>query len=590
MYTLYPHYPTTFPHLHLKRALWVLGFFVSLILCYRYPFSTDAFISPVILLFAILGLMSGSAGIIFSLFKSHIKLSLTYTIGLLLYISISISMVFRGMDRDHLLVLLTAWLILLIYIFTPYKIKTALFRLALSTGVCTGIIIVVDNFVLQRNLFLSNIFGFETITEQAFLTCMAQLAVLQIFTQTHSRIVRFLVLILLAGLITTTLCLESRTGIIAQLCCVLIFMTGSVKHCFRIIYIPICLLIAVSAFGLKMESTSGRIFIYKTSLTMLDTPFNIFIGRGFQGFRNEYMPIQAQELKTETHTTRQRADEIHHPLNEFLNISINYGIITTLCLGIATWLVLHSIKLKPLQKGYLFTLIVFSLFTYPFRYPITWYSLAIFIASLSSISNDTQKYISFKSQYAIRAIIVLLIVIGSIGWEQWKNHSQWEVAFNCHRLGKWELADNLYEELNSRISTPEFAFNNAVHYMENGNILKALTAIESCKVKNYSTTMLEGSIRAMIGDRTQALELFTLAHNMCPNRFQPLFELYKLNIESGNTLRASEIANEILLKPIKIPSHEITKIIHYVQENETNQNHVASPTDIRMCNDELPHK
>lgn len=563
----------------------MLGLCVSLILCYRYPFCTDAFIFPVILLFAILSIICVTVGVTFSLIKPYLKLSLTYTIGILLYILISIIIMSRGIDGNHLLLFLTSWLILLIYTFALDKNLPTLFRLCLNTGICTGIIIAVNYFVLQRINFLSNIFGFETITEQAFLTCIAQLATLQTITKTHSILAKFSLLILCTLLFTAIINLESRTGIIAQLGSILIFLIRNTKNHLRIIYIATSLLITMSACGLKLDSTSGRIFIYKTSLKMLDTPYNILIGRGFQGFRNEYMPIQAQQLKTENHTTRQRADEINHPLNEFLNIAINYGIPALLCFVAATWLILNRITLTPIQRSFVFTLVIFSLLTYPFRYPITWYSLAIFIASLSRMSIQPQKSFSIQIKYAIPGMIILIILITSIGWEQWNNHRQWEDALNSHRLGKWELANNLYDELNSRFSTSEFAFNNAAHYMENGSPLKALTALESCKVKNYSTIMLEGKIKAMIGDQKQALDLFALAHNMCPNRFQPLLELYKLNLKSGNFLKASVIAYEILHKPIKIQSNEITKIIHYVQESENNRANVANPITIGGCDE-----
>jgi hypothetical protein len=58
----------------------------------------------------------------------------------------------------------------------------------------------------------------------------------------------------------------------------------------------------------------------------------------------------------------------------------------------------------------------------------------------------------------------------------------------------------------------------------------------------------------------EAEDCLLLASNMIPNRFIPLYRLAKLYELTKQTYKAKLIAKEILFKPIKIISPEITMI------------------------------
>ena len=47
---------------------------------------------------------------------------------------------------------------------------------------------------------------------------------------------------------------------------------------------------------------------------------------------------------------------------------------------------------------------------------------------------------------------------------------------------------------------------------------------------------------------------------MCPNRFEPLNELYFMYKKTGNSLMANQLGKEILNKPIKISSPEVKNL------------------------------
>lgn len=54
---------------------------------------------------------------------------------------------------------------------------------------------------------------------------------------------------------------------------------------------------------------------------------------------------------------------------------------------------------------------------------------------------------------------------------------------------------------------------------------------------------------------------------MCPNRFVPLYELYKIHKMQHDTAAMHNIGQTILTKPIKIESPEIRRIIFQVNKD-----------------------
>lgn len=55
------------------------------------------------------------------------------------------------------------------------------------------------------------------------------------------------------------------------------------------------------------------------------------------------------------------------------------------------------------------------------------------------------------------------------------------------------------------------------------------------------------------------------AHNMCPNRFVPLYKQFNIYKEQGDTAMIENIGNEILTKKIKVHSHKIDIINNNVR-------------------------
>ncbi len=163
---------------------------------------------------------------------------------------------------------------------------------------------------------------YDSPTGLAFSVILAIISLSNLITKksTNKQLILYIALITVCTLILFAS--NSRAGLLSAF---IIFFVFFMKKYKKIVSIVFCGLILFSIFNFKTESSKGRWFIYSTTLSMLDTPKHICFGYGHDGFKKKYMLQQAINLKAKSLDTRQRADNIKHPLNEFLLLLINYG-------------------------------------------------------------------------------------------------------------------------------------------------------------------------------------------------------------------------------------------------------------------------
>ena len=65
-----------------------------------------------------------------------------------------------------------------------------------------------------------------------------------------------------------------------------------------------------------------------------------------------------------------------------------------------------------------------------------------------------------------------------------------------------------------------------------------------------------------------AMRCYRRAHWMVPSRFVPIYEMYNVAEEVGDTATAAALAREILAKPVKVPSRETLEMIEDVRRRE----------------------
>lgn len=361
---------------------------------------------------------------------------------------------------------------------------------------------------------------------------------------------------LLALNIIAIICTFSRAGILAIIlyfCCIL---RKKLVYCILLFGIVICVFT-----NFKKESLLGRAFIYETTISMLDTPKHIIFGYGHDGFRKYYMAHQANTLVKADISTRQRADNIQHPLNDFLLLTINYGIIATILVVCIIGLLLRHTKLEKWLQCYFCATIIFCMFGYPFNYPIAWVTL-VYALAYANRQRSCQAL-----AWAIGTISILSgIIISEVTFKRGNQIYSWNQAIRFSHFGMVEKAKKRYEQLEVKLADyPEFNYNYAYFLLNIGQKKKALRKISLCNINNYDTQILTGDIYSALGYYPLAIEHYTYAEQMCPNRFLPLFAKFQIYEKLKDKNRIRYLGTKILNKSIKVPSYKIDNIKQQVK-------------------------
>lgn len=316
----------------------------------------------------------------------------------------------------------------------------------------------------------------------------------------------------------------------------------------------------------KVSSTRGRWFILTTTVSLLDSPKKVAQGLGENGFTGNYMKEQARRLSSECDDVKQLADNIVHPLNEFLLMLVKYGIFPVmLCIAMSI-LILRAPKVNIYSKAILISILTFALFSYPFRYPISWIAMSYVLSSVCALS-----YFELKRCAVIKALKSLVIITCSIiamtstllicnYLLAWKN------ACNTAMIGRIDNATVQYESLKNNLKSFEFLYNYSSFLYNSGRFDKALQVLDDSKMADYETILLKGRIHEALNNHKVALQNFALASDMCPNRFIPLYEIYKVHKKMKNYAESDSMAKRIIDKQVKIPSETIDYILTKVQE------------------------
>lgn len=384
--------------------------------------------------------------------------------------------------------------------------------------------------------------------------------------------IRNLIIALFLITISIILLTQSRTGWI-YITLFLMIVTNKIKVFDKIIRIPIYIIITIVLSILvckfKSNSSSGRLFILERSWELIKE--NPICGHGPGGFIQNYMLKQAEFFKTNYNNHYAwLADEIQHPLNEFILSWVEFGI-GGILIHIGIFIILFILLRK--DKDYfsfslnlsLLSLFIFSIFSYPMVYPLFWIILILcsFTAFKNKIANTyNSRFIKYKSPITFICIGVLLLrlifLIYSFKFENaWYNIYQ--KSLRGHSKEVMPYYDKLYSHFHSNVY---FLYNYASEqfYAERND--SALNTAKECLSKwpSYNLSLLMGDICRNSNKFNESITFYEQAHYMCPIRFAPLEGLYYSYKQLGIDSKTDSIADIIAHKTIKINSGEIQRI------------------------------
>lgn len=363
---------------------------------------------------------------------------------------------------------------------------------------------------------------------------------------------------------------QSRTGLICLALYGIIGLWVVVRRCIHqkllrwgIYGVTVVVLLAgTSAFVTfhKTDSTSGRSFILSRSWELVKE--HPWAGHGHRGFEREYMLRQADYFKEHPDSEyAQLADEIRHPLCEFVYVWVNYGVVAPVVLLVLLVLPMWrwwrgDRKMQPFLLPML-AILVFSCFSYPFYYPIAW--LTVGASALYAARRVLLHWRKHPlSPYLL--LVINLIIFGITITDAVQEH-RWYQAYR-HSF-RDDAALKEYEDLRPYFHRNHvFLYSYAMASFKRKNLDKAEQMIAECGQywSGYNRELLAGDICYYRKEYPDATTHYQMAHHMCPVRFAPLEGLYKVYGITGDTLLQQEVATQIATKQIKVNSTDVMRI------------------------------
>ena len=313
----------------------------------------------------------------------------------------------------------------------------------------------------------------------------------------------------------------------------------------------------------KQDSTSGRIFILERSWELISR--KPWTGYGTGGFGREYMWEQARYFAGNPESGYAwLADEVRHPLNEFVLLWVDYGVAAPCVLfgcfvSVIVGLACRKERFLSACACALSSLFLFSCFSYPFKYPLP---ALVSVVALCSLLRPVWRRVSVQKPLAI-GLCLCSIILGLKLLSEFRHEREWARVSECSLRGWSGLMMPHYRRLYLHYKdNPYFLYNYAVEQFYAGRYVGAWRTAEECRKHwaSYNLELLSGDICRQLERYGDALFHYRWASLMCPVRFAPLEGMYHVYRERGDNLRADSVSAVIRAKKIKVLSSEVIRI------------------------------
>lgn len=390
----------------------------------------------------------------------------------------------------------------------------------------------------------------------------------------QNRLMRWIAGLSAVACILTIILSGSRAGLLAicaSAAVVLAFKTKvlSIFKTHKWLWVVLVLVAVAFSFLLyyvKAGSANGRLFIWSICWDMIkERPL---FGYGIGGIEKHYMDAQAAYFSMHPDSPYvMLADNVTHPFNEYIKLTVNYGLVgltIALCLLALTIKRLFNSRENVKVIGLAVTAAVFVMcqFSYPFHYAAVWFISAIaIIPAFFSEREDNKEWItpnylrvSLPILFSVLLVVVLRMMYLDLKWAEMSKRS---LAGHTERMLPY------YEKMKPQMQhNPLFLYNYAAELNYIGRYEESLMITEECRLgwNDYDVQMLLADNLENTGQIDQAINAYQHALDMIPCRFEPLESMMTVYLENGDTLKAMEMAEEIINKPVKVQSFRVEQI------------------------------
>lgn len=366
--------------------------------------------------------------------------------------------------------------------------------------------------------------------------------------------------------------IQSRAGLVALLAAAAVWCLSRLreKRIKPAWVVAVALLMAMVSGGflylsrVKSASTSGRLVIISTCMRMVAE--HPLFGWGTGGLSRDYMTCQAEYLKTiDNESILMLSDNVTHPLSEYMLVAVNYGLFgLSVVLGLIAFVVVRALRKKGRTKVFLLmeicSVCTLSLFSYPFRYPMTTVALACCIVP-GLIIWLQKNHLIYRKIASVITLLVSLAVLGAL-WPYYRSQVMWKEMtdkMNANTDYALDIKRDIIP-LTDRVlgDNPRYQYSRAVvnYYAEDYTAALADAGKSSKQLSGYDTELLLGSICDKLKEFSDAELHYMEASYMCPSRITPLYRLFRLYEEQNDTASMIKVGRELLDKPVKVHSHD----------------------------------
>lgn len=322
---------------------------------------------------------------------------------------------------------------------------------------------------------------------------------------------------------------KSRTGLIVMSLFVMFFTLRHIHGKTVRVSVTVLLLSCLVFFVVirKQDSSSGRCFILRTTLSLImERPI---AGHGLNGFQREYMDRQGKYFASHPDSSYSMlADEVCHPLNEYLMAWTNGGIIGMVLLLTLTIIpIIHYVRGKKWVDALeAVPLPLFCFLSYPLNYPLAWIILSVSLLGITE-SGRTAKWLFYVCSIVMTAYPMRLLMME-----------------------------------NGVVDSGEIIYNKAAKAYRKGLFEDAMDLISKCRgmMSGYNLELLSGDICRHLKRNEDAVNHYKTAANMCPCRFAPLEGLFCIYKSESDSINARTAAEQIVSKPVKVTNSCTTRI------------------------------
>lgn len=366
----------------------------------------------------------------------------------------------------------------------------------------------------------------------------------------------------------------SRAGIIAVLVVLAFWSKGTICSNAKVKWLVLMVAFVVGTvclYYVKKDSADGRLLIWKCSLSMIKDKW--LTGHGASGFQAHYMDYQADYFENHPDSPyAQLADNVQSPFNEYIHLMVNYGMVGLLLFVLCISYLLYCYFKFPFDENKIaiycwLSVGAFGFFSYPLLYPFVWIILlyCTYLLTKENLINLLSRSSSRKKQIIALIVLCLSVYTGFQTYHRLQAERDWKKAISC----KPEYAICYYPQLAKvLINDRYFLYNYAVVLFENSCFEESFVVAQQCRKHwiNYELEILLGDICKNLQKYQQAERYYLRASLMCPCRFHPLNFLYDLYLETGNEEKALEIAEKVIMKPVKVKSLVVSQIKYKMKQ------------------------